>query len=124
MKKKVICEKCGEETFLRTEPIYEGFKKIGDAYFCMLCGFEYQEEALQDAKSDEKKNSFFTEDDLEKVPDLFAEEKDANSCWKCKNYIINAFQQKCGLTQRNVSAMDVCFSFEKEEKESAVDDKK
>jgi hypothetical protein len=120
MKKKVICENCKEETFLRSEPIYDGFEKVGDTYFCMLCGCKYVEDSLPE-ECVEEKNSFFSDDDIEEVPDPFADEKDTDSCRKCKNYIINAFQQKCGITQKNVLATDICFDFEEKKEDDSIE---
>lgn len=121
MKKKVICSNCNEDTFLRVEPVYEGFKKVGEKYFCMVCGCEYEQDNMPE-EVEEENCSLFSADDLEKIPDIFADDRDADNCSKCEYYIVNAFQQKCGITHEEVLATDICFNFNRKKLSKEEDD--
>ena len=137
---EIVCSECGEETLLKRETLYDGFKKVGEKLTCSACSHEYADESDVPFK-EKKKSSIFDDDDSPKsynifsdedktsAPDIFSEEdkskkvdifkgeEKGRNCRHCVNYIINPFTQKCGLHLREVQATDLCDDFEKQEDE-------
>ena len=37
---EIVCSKCGADTLLKREPVYEGFKKVGEKLTCASCGHQ------------------------------------------------------------------------------------
>ena len=107
----IVCDVCGEETFLRREARYEGFKKVGERVFCAACGHEFPEES-QIPYVETKSASVFDDSDKTPVPAVFAEDEPIVNCRRCRHYVVNPFVQRCGLHGRRVEATDVCADFE------------
>ena len=108
---KIICSGCGAESVVKREPVYDGFKKIGEKFTCVACGRQYaSEEELPVITG--KKPGIFGADDMPKKLDIFKEDEKGKSCRYCRNYIVNPFTQRCGLHDKEVLATDICFDFE------------
>jgi hypothetical protein len=119
MTPEINCTACGAITFLRKEPRYEGFKKVGEDFSCLACGHVYASEDEVPFHRTVKK-SLFTSDDLSRKPAIFQASEIGHICRRCEHYTVNPFTQRCGLHNRIVEAMDVCsdFSAKKEEEKN------
>ena len=107
---EIVCIGCGEETLVRREPVYDGFKKVGEQLVCIECGQTYDPDG--DVPYQEKRaSSIFGAGDLTPVEDVFAGDEKGRNCRYCKHYIVNPFTQRCGLTQKIVESTDGCGEF-------------
>ena len=109
--RKIICPACGSETFLKREPVFDGLKRVGEKLLCAFCGYQFRSEAEVQYKS-QKKLSIFDESDKPRQPDVLKDEREIKNCRRCKHYVIHRFAQRCGLTNKEVSATDLCEKFE------------
>ena len=57
---EIICSECGADALIRREPVYEGFKKVGEELSCPACGHKYDSE--EDVPFKEKKKISKPED--------------------------------------------------------------
>lgn len=121
-KMAIDCSACGAETFVRREPVYEGFKKTGERLFCVTCGHEYADEAEVPYKTIAKPQIFTDADRSERV-ELFQGDEKGRNCRHCCHYVVNPFVQRCGLHKIEVQATDRCGDFhaKAEEEEGATD---
>ncbi len=110
---EIQCTTCGHVTLARAEPIYEGFKKIGEAYLCTECGARYASEQETPFVTCDSRPRVFSELDQPKRPAIFSEDERQHSCGWCRHFVINPFTQRCGLTNRPTEATDLCVRFEK-----------
>ncbi len=106
----IICSNCGEESFVRREPIYEGFKKVGEKIICVNCGHVYDDEKRLPYK-EKSQPKIFTEADRSKKIEIFKSDEKGHNCRHCTHYTVNPFIQRCGLHHREVDATDVCDDF-------------
>jgi hypothetical protein len=116
---EIICTACGEDTFLRREPVYEGFKKTGERCLCSVCGHEFPCEEVPYKNKD--KPEIFTADDASKKIDVFVDEEREKNCRHCIHYVVNPFVQRCGLHTKFVEATDVCDDFTRPEPEDKAE---
>lgn len=107
---EIVCPLCGEESLVRREPVFEGFKKVGEKRFCSSCGGELPDEASEAPPADTRPSIF--QDDEPDTPDVFGDEERRRCCRYCVHYVLNPFTQRCGLHERDVEATDLCFDFE------------
>ena len=114
---EIVCSACGADTFVRREPVYDGFTKTGEKFFCASCGHEFAGEHEIPYK-EKKKISVFTQDDASKKVRVFREDEKGKNCRYCKHYIVNPFVQRCTLHMKEVEATDFCGDFEKKEEKS------
>ena len=113
---EIVCSACGKETFIRREPVYEGFRKTGEQLFCATCGYEYaSEDELPCRESGPAR--LFDEGDRSPTPAVF-EGTIIRNCRRCRHYVVNPFKQMCGLHRREVQATDCCSDFAAQEEES------
>jgi len=112
---EIVCAACGEETLIRREAVYEGFKKTGEKLSCSGCGHVYPDEAAVPFKQ-KRAPSLFSDDDRSRTVDIFAATEKGHNCRHCVHYVVNPFTQRCGLHNRVVEATDVCGSFERNPK--------
>ncbi len=108
---EIICEKCGADTLLNREAIYEGFSKVGDRLSCSSCGVEYACEDNVPFKEKTVDPIIFTEADRSVKVDVFATDENKHLCRYCANYIINPFTQFCATRKKEVQATDSCTQF-------------
>ncbi len=109
---EIICRKCGADTLIKREAIYEGFSKVGEKLTCTACGFEYASES--DVPFKEKKSDpvIFTEADRSAAIEIFDDNENRRLCRYCANYIVNPFTQFCARHKKEVQATDTCAQFE------------
>lgn len=108
---EILCTGCGKRALVRAEPVYDGFKKVGETFVCTVCGKRYPSEAETPFVSAAKRPALFTEADKPKAPSIFRDDERKHSCCWCKNFVVNPFEQRCGLTNRAVEATDLCLRF-------------
>jgi len=108
---EIICSKCGAETLLRREPIYDGFKKIGEKLICSACGYEYASEEDVPFKTATAQPHIFTESDRPVEVKVFEEGENRKLCRYCAHYVVNPFTQYCSLHKKEVQATDTCDNF-------------
>lgn len=107
-----MCEKCHQETLFVSEPVYEGFKKIGESYRCSGCGALQASARTASANVDPLAALFGKDAAPEKISLFDVDAETACLCRKCAHYVIHPFTQRCGLHDREVSATDSCEQFE------------
>ena len=115
---EIVCTACGQEALLRREPVYEGFRRVGEQLICSGCGHVYEDEASVPFKT-RKMTSIFGEQDRPVTADIFGDDERHKNCRYCKHYVVNPFTQRCGLHDKEVQATDICFDFEEAEEEQA-----
>jgi hypothetical protein len=118
---EIICTNCKADTFLKREPIYDGFTKSGEKLSCSSCGFEYESEDAVPFKKKRETSVIFTEADRSEKIDVFDETENRQLCRYCANYLINPFTQFCSLHKKEVQATDTCPQFEEADGKEADD---
>ena len=108
------CPGCGEITFLRRDPVYEGFIKTGESLSCSSCGKKFELEESIPFKKDTSRTIFAIED-RQDSKQLFDQSEKQCVCRYCINYIINPFTQWCNIKKKEVEATDTCENFRKKE---------
>jgi len=96
----------------RAEAVYEGFKRVGEAYVCMSCGMRYAS-AEETPFVAQKRPNVFTEADRDAAPQVFDASDRQHCCAWCRHMVLNPFGQRCGVMNRFTEATDVCGDFEK-----------
>ena len=107
---EIVCVSCGKQSLVRREPVYDGFKKVGEVFVCVSCGHRYEQEADVPFK-EQRAARVFTEADRTKAVDVFAGDEKGRNCRHCVHYVVNPFVQRCGLHHRIVEATDCCGDF-------------
>jgi transcription elongation factor Elf1 len=108
---EILCPHCGKETFLKREPVYEGFKKTGEELSCSACGGRFASEAEVPFKAAATAPQIFTDADRSQKVKVFSEGENRNLCRYCVSYVINPFMQFCSLHKKEVQATDHCARF-------------
>ena len=108
----ILCPSCGEESFLRREPVYEGFQKIGESLSCVSCGHTFASEE-DVAFVHNKGPQIFTNEDRTETFSVFSSDEAGHNCRHCMHYLKNPFIQRCGLHLVEVQATDCCKDFQK-----------
>ena len=106
----IICSECGADTFVRREPVYDGFKKAGETIKCVSCGHTYADESEVPFK-DTSGPKLFTDADRSKRVNVFRSDEKGHNCRHCAHYVVNPFIQRCGLHKIEVEASDLCDDF-------------
>jgi hypothetical protein len=109
---EIVCSACGEETPVKRETVYDGFKKTGERFVCAACGHVYPSEKDLPLKTGHKP-SIFGDDDAPRKVNVFGEEEKGRNCRCCKHYLVNPFTQRCGLHLKEVQATDHCADFDR-----------
>jgi hypothetical protein len=117
----IICSACGDDTFVRREPVYDGFQKVGETITCVSCGHEYAGEDEIPFK-DASGPKVFSDSDRSKHVDVFRGDEKGRNCRHCDHYTVNPFMQRCGLHGREVEATDVCDQFAPKRDHDDTDD--
>ena len=106
----INCPACGQETFLRREPVYEGFQRTGETLSCVGCGHRFEADAdVPYVKTVQPR--IFTEADRSARIEIFASDEKGRNCRHCRHYVKNPFLQRCGLHQVEIQATDCCEDF-------------
>lgn len=108
---EILCSACGQESLLRREPRYEGFRKAGEQLTCSACGHEFASEAEVPFKQ-KAKTKVFDASDAPKTIKVFKDNEAERLCRHCKHYVVNPFLQRCGKHGKLVEATDTCRDFE------------
>lgn len=118
-----VCPACGQETFLKRTPRYEGFTKTGEDFSCASCGHVFPDEKSVPFK-EKKAITIFNESDRPESISVFKPDEGKATCRHCANYVVNPFIQRCSLQQREVEATDTCDCFRLKENIETEEDKK
>ena len=108
---EIRCKKCGADTLLRREAVYDGFVKTGERLFCSSCAYEYITEADVPFKIRSSEPQIFTEADRSAKVEVFDEGENRQLCRHCVNYVVNPFTQFCASHKKEVQATDSCEYF-------------
>ena len=112
---EIHCTVCGTVALARKEPVYEGFKKTGEAFICTACGARFASaEETPFAKKDARPN-VFSDADKPSPLSIFSDDERQRTCGWCRHFVVNPFSQRCGLTNKETQAIDLCVRFEKKE---------
>jgi hypothetical protein len=109
---EIICSGCGQDTLLKREPVYEGFKKVGETLTCASCGHEYASETEVPFKQ-KAAPKVFDAGDVPRTIKVFRENEAECLCRHCKHFVVNPFLQRCSKHGKLVEATDSCGDFEK-----------
>lgn len=119
---EIECSVCGNDSLLRRDPVYEGFRKTGERLSCSSCGHVFESEKAVPFKK-KREPSLFGANDKPVQPRIFSDDEkpaaikvfgDAESerlCRYCDHYVVNPFVQRCALRRKEVEATDTCDSF-------------
>jgi len=110
---EIQCAACGETTLVRAEPVYDGFKKTGETFVCTACGRRYASAEETPFVHAESRPRVFTEADKPRALSIFSDDERQRSCGWCKHFVVNPFGQRCGLSNTETQATDLCARFEK-----------
>lgn len=112
--REINCTACGQTALTRVEPVYEGFKKTGEEVICTACGHRYTDMVTVPFTSAAAKPRVFTEADKPRQLNIFSDDERRKCCAWCAHFVVNPFNQRCGRTNREVEATDLCISFERQ----------
>lgn len=115
---RITCTTCGEESLVRREPVYEGFKKVGERFICTACGHAFEREEDVPFSKARKRPNIFVDDDLPATLNIFKDDERQKNCRYCSHYTVNPFTQRCGLHNKEVQATDFCPDFRQPEEET------
>jgi len=110
---EIHCSGCGEVALVRVEPVYEGFKRVGEVYVCTSCGKPYATADEVPFVGAPKKPQVFSDADKDAAPSVFSDDERQRCCIWCRHMVLNPFDQRCGVTNRFTDATDICGHFEK-----------
>ena len=117
--RKVLCPHCGEKTIAKEKKLLdENFSPVGVKFVCAFCGGELEMASAAYASSPSKE-----QEAAERLSRLLGGEKaakaafvpeadDGHFCLHCKNFVKHPFMNRCGLTMKEVQAIDSCEKFE------------
>ncbi len=108
--REIECTACGQTALARIEPLYEGFKRVGEEVVCTACGHRYADAAPFAAAAG--RPQVFTAADKPCPLNIFADDERRKSCGWCAHFVVNPFNQRCGITNRETQATDLCMRFE------------
>lgn len=109
---EIRCRACKAETLLKREPVYDGFKKIGERLVCASCGHLYADEAEVPFQTRPEEPAVFNDSDRAETPQIFEADEAARLCRHCAHYTVNPFMQWCSEHKKEVAATDTCPQFE------------
>jgi predicted RNA-binding Zn-ribbon protein involved in translation (DUF1610 family) len=107
---KIICPHCGQESFVKSKPVYEGFKKIGEELSCVNCGHVFKDEAEIPYKTKQSVINL-TDTQNKKHLKILEDENNHKICRYCKYYVVNPFSQRCTYWNKQVEPSDSCENF-------------
>ena len=108
---EIRCKACNRLTLARAEPVYEDFKKVAETFVCTACGHRYPSREKTPFVDAEGRPRVFSEADKPETVSVFKSDERRRSCAWCRLFIVNPFSQRCGLSNREVQATDVCARF-------------
>ncbi len=111
-KLEILCSVCGRVALARAEPRYDGFRKTGEDFVCTACGHRYAGREQTPFVSDDGAPRVFTAADRPEQVRIFHDSERRRCCGWCLHFVVNPFGQRCGLTNRETEATDLCERFE------------
>ena len=109
---EIACRACGQRALARAEAVYDGFRKTGECFVCTACGHRYASRETTPFLEAAQGPALFTDADREAAPRLFQESERRRCCAYCAHRVVNPFGQRCGLSNREIEATDLCARFE------------
>ncbi|NLL84390.1 MAG: hypothetical protein GX230_09150 [Lentisphaerae bacterium] len=109
--REINCTACGKTALARLEPLYEDFRKVGEEAICTACGHRYASPEETPFAKASSRPRVFTDADKPREIKVFSDDERRKSCAWCAHFVINPFNQRCGLTNKEVEATDLCFNF-------------
>lgn len=111
---EILCPACNQDTLVKRERLYDGFKHTGEKLSCAACGHVFADETTVPFKTKKIKPGFGLQD-VPPPPKVFDErevrETVGRLCRHCAHYVVNPFLQRCGRSNREVEATDTCNKF-------------
>jgi len=107
---EILCPACGQESFLKRAPRYDGFTRVGETLSCAACGHVFADEASVPFQH-KKKIAGFDAKNLPPPPRVFRANENARLCRYCESYVVNPFIQRCSRLEKEVEATDTCDNF-------------
>jgi hypothetical protein len=108
---EIRCAACGRVALVRGEPVYDGFRKTGEAFVCTACGHRYASRESTPFVTAERRPRVFTDQDKPDPTRVFRADERRKCCGWCRHFVVNPFNQRCGLTNRDMQATDLCIRF-------------
>lgn len=117
---EINCTACGKTAFVRAEPVFHGFTKVGEAYICLACGHRYASAAETPfvESTGENGGGLFHATPKKDLADLLGIDGRHHSCRWCAHWILHPFEQRCGLTNKKTESTDECDRFEEKPREN------
>lgn len=109
---EIACRACGKIALARPESIYDGFRKVGEAFVCTACGERYASRGETPFACAGRAPGIFTAEDRPEVPRVFQDSERRRCCGWCAHRVVNPFGQRCGKLNREVESTDLCAQFE------------
>ena len=110
---EIACRECRQVALARAEPVYDGFRKVGELFVCTACGARYASRAETPLVSAAAAPRVFSEADRPDAPQVFRESERQRCCGWCIHRVVNPFGQRCGQTNQEVESTDLCDRFER-----------
>ncbi len=110
---KIQCPACGDASFLKRSPTYDGFRKIGEILSCAACQHVFTDENNIPFGEPRTPAMFEPASPAPDVAAVFGSDSVGHCCRHCEHYVVNPFIQRCALHQRTVEATDDCKDFSK-----------
>jgi len=114
-----LCKGCGQQCLFISKPVFDGFTKVGEVETCTACGHSQSplasdkpEPANKTPAKNEAFDRIFADVEPERIR-IEGQDDEVRFCRHCKNYLINAWNQRCGISLEEVSATDTCDKFER-----------
>lgn len=111
--REIDCPTCGGVMLAHMEPVYDGFKKTGEVCVCTGCGTQFASAEEAPFVEKEHRPRLFTENDKPDRPAIFSDDERQRCCGWCRHFVLNPFTQRCGLSNKEMQATDLCVRFEK-----------
>ena len=119
---EIRCTACKRVALARAEPVYEGFRKTGESCVCTACGHRYSSREETPFVEADSRPKVFTAGDKPAAVKVFRASERRRSCAWCRHFIVNPFSQRCGASNREVEATDLCARFAARPEAEATDD--
>jgi hypothetical protein len=116
---EIQCTACARVALVRVEPVYDGFRKTGEAFVCTACGHRYATRENTPFLAADRRPRVFTDQDKPAPTRVFRDDERRKCCGWCLHFVVNPFNQRCGLTNREMQATDLCARFEARPAEEA-----
>lgn len=107
---EIMCPACGQESLLKREPLYDGFRRVGEKLSCLACGRTFASEAEVPFKT-VRQPRVFDKTDAPAPVKIFKEGEAGRLCRHCADYVVNPFVQRCARRGKIVEATDSCEWF-------------